>query len=977
MASRRGTIGLFPEPGLPLEFQLQFAMMSNMCHCHPDRVLRRLALLVWTAVLILNPILLAQSNAAAPETVAPSLPRRGSARLILDAAMPVYAGEFQPGTNLVQIKFKRPVKGRYFSLDASSALDGRAFAAVAELELMDESGQLLDRTNWKVVYADSEELARENGAAMNAIDGEPQTHWHTQWSAEARRFPHRLILDLGASCFVSGFAYLPRQGGPAVGGRIKNFSVGVSDRLKEETPVVDLLPERCYLFAYFTDNDRDGLHLAWSMDGFAWDVINGGQSVLPPGFSSTNLLRDPFLGRGPDGVYHLVWTVHWTQPCIGYASSRDLIHWSAPRALPVMVQEPAALNCWAPEFFWNAPRQEFLLYWSSAITNRFQTTLGRAGQLANQRLYCTTTRDFQDFSATRLFFDPGFSVIDPTLIEVAGKYHLIFKDETDQPGRKNLRQAIAASPDGPFGAASEPFSPQGVEGPNVFRIGAENIIYYRHYGSGRWGVMKSDDAFHWETASERLSLPGNVGVHQGRVLEVPRETILELWREGWLELGPTPAAQELGLGNWIWTTNVTDKQTCRLWRAVQVPADTLVSRAGLRITADNGYRLFLDGREIGRGGDYYSLTEFDLTPLMSSGTHILAVEAFNDAANAGVILGLQVELSNGQKIAVVSDSSWLVVPRDDSHWESRRVAEAGWHPARVVGFAGRQNWKQPERIIPAPRLQPVVTHFWQQGWFLAGLVALCLVAAGFSIRQALQLTVQARSHRLLERERARIARDIHDDLGAGLTQLTLEGELILRETARETKTHRQVDALCTRGRSLLGSLDEVVWAVNPRRDTVQDFTTFVCEHVQSFLGATALRCRLDVPEVLPATPLDLPARRNLLLAVKEAVRNAARHSQGDEVSLSVRVAGDHLTVVVADNGRGMKLDEAPARNGLRNMRERLADVGGVCHFATPPEGGTRIKFTVPLVMPKLEKNRFGKVARIVWGKRKASESAIS
>lgn len=906
------------------------------------------------------------------------LPRRGSARLMLDAAKPVYSGQFPAGTDAVQIKFKRVVQGRFFSLDTLSAQDDKPYAAVAELDLLDEAGQPIDRTDWKVVYADSEELDRENGAAMNAIDGLPNTHWHTDWSAEVRNHPHRLILDLGQSRSVSGFSYLPRQGSPGAGGRIKDFSVGISDKLKEETPIVDLLPEHCYLFAYFTDNDRDGLHLAWSMDGFTWDVINGGRSVLQPDQDSHNVLRDPFLAWGPDGFFHLVWTMDWTGTAIGYARSADLIHWSAPRFLPVMENEPATLNCWAPEFVWNEARQEYLIFWSSAVTNRFRETLTRGSELSNQRLFCTTTKDFQNFTTTRLYFDPGFSLIDATMLAEGGMYHLIFKDETDQPGRKSLRRATAASPYGPFGEVSAPFSPSGVEGPAVFKVGSDYVAYFRQYSNpGRLGALKSPDLKRWENVTERLSMPGNTGVHQGTVLELPKKMVLDLWREGWLELGPTPAAFELGIGNWIWTDTVTDKQTCRLWRSFQVPNDTLVSRAVLRITADNGYRLFLDGREIGRGGDYYSLTEFDLTPIMSSGSHVLAVEAFNDAANAGVILGLQVELSNGQRIAVKSDPSWLVVPREVSHWESQKVPEANWVPARVVAFVGRQIWAQPERIIPAPPLQPVVTHFWQQGWFLTGLILICVVIAGFSIRQGLQLTVQARSNRMLERERARIARDIHDDLGAGLTQLTLEGELILRETGRDTKTHRQVDALCTRGRSLLGSLDEVVWAVNPRRDTVQDFTTFVCEHAQSFLGATSIRCRLDVPEVMPPTPLDLPARRNLLLAVKEAVRNAARHSDGDEISLQVRVTEDELTVVVADNGRGIKSGAAPSRNGLRNMQERLADVGGVCRVESPPEGGCRVAFTVPLAPAKLEENRLIKTTKQLFQKGRGTKETTS
>lgn len=904
-----------------------------------------------------------------------SLPRRGSARLMLDSGRPVYTGQFAAGNEVQQIKFNGVFKGRYFSLDTYSALDGKPFAAVAELELLDETGRLLDRSDWKVVYTDSEELGRESGAAMNALDGLANTHWHTEWSAESRNHPHRLLLDLGSSRLVSGLRYLPRQGGPTTGGRIKDFSVGLSDRLKDEVPIRELLPEQCYLFAYFTDNDREGLHLAWSMDGFTWTALNDGRSVLAPPEGGTNLLRDPFLGQGPDGMFRLVWTKGWTGQGIGYASSPDLIHWSAPRVLPVMTNEPATLNCWAPEFVWHAERKEYVIFWASAVTNRFLETLGRSGPMSNQRLYATTTRDFEQFTTTRLFYDPGFGLIDATLLAAEGQYHLFFKEESELTPRKSLRRASGSSPAGPFGAASEPFAPPSVEGPSVFRNGSDYMVLFRQYTqTGRWGALQSADLKKWEDVSGRLLLPGPVGVHQGTVLPVSRELIMSFWREGWLELGPTQKALELGIGNWIWTTNVTDKQTCRLWRSVQVPADTFVSRATLRITADNGYRLFLDGREVGRGGDVFSLTDFDLTPLMSSGQHILAVEAFNDAANAGVILGLQIELSNGQKLAVVSDPSWLVVPREVRHWESRREAEPDWLPARLVGFAGRQVWTQPERIIPAPPLQPVVVRFWQQPWFLATLVTLCMVVAGFSVRQGLQLTVQARSHRLLERERARIARDLHDDLGAGLTQLTLEGELILRQTGRETPTHRQVDALCNRGRALLGSLDEVVWAVNPRRDTVQDFAVFVCEHVQSYLGATELRCRLDVPEVMPATPLDLPARRNLLLAVKEAVRNAARHSQGDEITLQLRVTSDHLTVVVADNGRGLPANEASSRNGLRNMQERLADIGGVCHVASQAGQGCQVTFTVPLVAPQPEPNRLVKTAQQLFARRKSSEN---
>ena len=892
--------------------------------------------------------LVTPATSAQPAERAPKL-GPGPARLAVTPALTVQAGQFTEGKGVQEIKLAKGVRGRYFSFDSLSAHFGQPYAALAELSLLDETGQPLSRDSWKIAYVDSEEHDREDGAAVNAIDGRTNSYWHTQWGLATPPHPHRLIVDLGRPRFISGFRCLPPQGEANLTGRIRDFSVGIGDFLAEEKAAADLLPPTCFLFSYFTDDDLDGLHLAWSVDGYRWDEVNHGHSLLKPGGQGGGLMRDPFLLRAADGNFHLVWTCGWTGNSIGYAYSKDLIHWSAQQVLPVMAEEPATLNCWAPEIFWDAPRKEFLIFWASAVTNRFRETLGASSERDNQRLYCTTTKDFRTFAPTRLFYDPGFSLIDATLLAANGEYHLFFKDETARPARKNVRRASAASPQGPFGAAAEPFSPQGVEGPAVLAVGGEFAAYYRFSGSGRWGVMRSADLHNWENVSERLVLPGGAHLHQGTVLPVPRDLITRLAREGLLEIGPTPVAAELGIGNWIWTTNVADKQTCRLWHTFDVPADTLVAKATLRITADNGYRVFLDGREIGRGGDFNSLTEFELTRLLQPGRHVLAVEAFNDALNAGVLLGLQVQLSNGRTLELLSDPSWSVVPRDEKNWESRRQPSAGWVAAQVVAFTGRQVWQRPQRIIPSPPLLPLVTHFWQQGWFLLLLLSFCGLVAAVSVRQALQLTVQNRSQRLLERERSRIACDIHDDLGAGLTQLTLQGELIRRETPPEVRTHGQVNALCERTRILLGSLDEVVWAVNPRRDTVQDFATFICEHAQSFLGATAMRCRLEITDNLPATPLDLPARRNLLLAVKEAVRNAARHSGGDELLLAVSMTDHRLTVVVADNGRGFAPEKmSGGRNGLRNMQERLLDVGGVCHLAAAPGKGCRITFTLPL-----------------------------
>src|SRR6185437_16942187 len=235
------------------------------------------------------------------------------------------------------------------------------------------------------------------------------------------------------------------------------------------------------------------------------------------------------------------------------------------------------------------------------------------------------------------------------------------------------------------------------------------------------------------------------------------------------------------------------------------------------------------------------------TQLLTPGSHLLAVEGFNDALAAGVILGLRIQMLNGQTIEIRSDPSWLVVPGDEKNWTTRREPGRGWKPARIVAFAGKFDWVRPRRILSSPPILPQPIYFWQRGWFLFSLLSVIALAIVFSTRLGLKVAVQARSQKLLERERDRIARDIHDDLGAGLTQLTLLGELVLRETPPGAATREQLDSLCGKSRTLLGTMDELVWTVNSRRDTVQDFAAFVCEHAQEYLASTPIRCRLDVP----------------------------------------------------------------------------------------------------------------------------------
>mgnify|MGYP000061882109 CR=1 FL=1 len=282
------------------------------------------------------------------------------------------------------------------------------------------------------------------------------------------------------------------------------------------------------LFSYFKGNGEDGLHLAWSRDGLKFTALKEDKSFLAPRIGDTEvLMRDPCIAQGPDGTFHLVWTVGWREPrMFGYASSRDLINWSQQRAIPAMAHEPGARNCWAPEIFHDKASDRFLIFWSSTIPGRFPATDASGDNGYNHRVYYTTTKDFQQFAPTRLFYDGGFNVIDATMIHALGKYHLIVKDETRNPvARKNLRACTSDSPEGPWSSASEPFTISWVEGPSVVQIGDEYVVYFDHYARPQYyGAIKTRDFKTWEDITGQVSFPR--GARHGTVFPVS-EAVLE------------------------------------------------------------------------------------------------------------------------------------------------------------------------------------------------------------------------------------------------------------------------------------------------------------------------------------------------------------------------------------------------------------------------------------------------------------------
>lgn len=285
------------------------------------------------------------------------------------------------------------------------------------------------------------------------------------------------------------------------------------------------------LFTSFRGNGEDGLYLAWSEDGYQWTPLNGDKPLLKPEVGRKPLMRDPCITRGPDGLFHIVWTTSWGTPLlIGYAHSRDLRHWSPQRGLAVMEHEPTARNAWAPEIFYDEARSRFVIVWSSTIPGRFSETAESAEGDTNHRAYCTTTTDFRTLSPSRLLYDGGFNCIDATLLKLDKGYGMVVKDETLKPVRKHLRMAFADTAEGLWRDLTEPFTISWVEGPSAIRIGDYWYVYFDHYVEPHYyGAVRSRDFKTWEDVSKKMSFPP--GHRHGTVLRIPRSLIGPLSEE--------------------------------------------------------------------------------------------------------------------------------------------------------------------------------------------------------------------------------------------------------------------------------------------------------------------------------------------------------------------------------------------------------------------------------------------------------------
>jgi signal transduction histidine kinase len=288
----------------------------------------------------------------------------------------------------------------------------------------------------------------------------------------------------------------------------------------------------------------------------------------------------------------------------------------------------------------------------------------------------------------------------------------------------------------------------------------------------------------------------------------------------------------------------------------------------------------------------------------------------------------------------------------DTEWVeagTRRFAQYNFLPPgdykfHVIACNSDRVWNEVGRTLTLN----VLPYYYETWWFR---ILMALLAGGM-IAGVARYVFTRRLHRKMEelarlqaveRERTRIAKDIHDDLGANLTLIAVLGDL-----AKQEKAGERIEKMASTARAAVKSLDEIVWAVNPRNDTLAHLIDYTGQFAVDYLRAAGLRCLLDVPEHAPVREVPTNVRHNIFLVVKEALQNIVKHAHAKAVWLRISATAEGLRIVIEDNGEGF--DRAPENataDGLRNMRQRMEEIGGTYRIQSQVGKGTEIVVELP------------------------------
>ncbi len=285
----------------------------------------------------------------------------------------------------------------------------------------------------------------------------------------------------------------------------------------------------------------------------------------------------------------------------------------------------------------------------------------------------------------------------------------------------------------------------------------------------------------------------------------------------------------------------------------------------------------------------------------------------------------------------------------------------GRYRFRVIASNSDGNWATPGAEIGLN----FARYFWQSWWFVGVTAVALLSAVGGTVRLIERQKAKSRLKRLeqegaLERERTRIAQDLHDEMGAKLCRISFLSEHARRDSANPAEMQEQIKSISDDSREVLHSLDEIVWAVNPQNDTLEHATSYLAQFAQDYFSMTGVECELVVPSQMPHYPVSSQVRHHLFLAVREALANILKHSAATHAEISMTCENGCLEIYVEDDGRGFDAKTHLAgdsrsrdtHDGLRNMTKRFADVGGQCFIESTVGSGTSIKFVLPLKTAK-------------------------
>ena len=296
----------------------------------------------------------------------------------------------------------------------------------------------------------------------------------------------------------------------------------------------------------------------------------------------------------------------------------------------------------------------------------------------------------------------------------------------------------------------------------------------------------------------------------------------------------------------------------------------------------------------------------------------------------------------------------------DADWVESDVARRAHYgplpPGRyqflVIASSAGGRWSETGAALSLVVLPPL----WRAWWFITAcsgaLVALIWMVVRYVVLRRLRAALHNSEHRrAMERERARIAQDMHDEIGSKLTRISFLSEVVRQGGVDGTDSKAPVEAIASTSRELLKALDEIVWAVNPRNDNLENLVGYLEQYAREYFMMTPVECEISVPPLLPSVELSAELRHNVFLAFEEALGNALKHASPTKICVEMSVSGNEFEVEVKDDGRGFAAnvaDARPGRDGLINMAARLRAVGGRCEMTSEPGRGTRVRLSCPL-----------------------------